>query len=82
VDNIDVDAAKKKGIVISNVPDYCIEEVSDTAIAHMLNCLRKVSLANNFLHKLTVFSLNRKFFYNLKGKERKKSRYQISIAPS
>jgi D-3-phosphoglycerate dehydrogenase len=53
VDNIDVDAAKKKGIVVSNLPDYCIEEVSDTTIAHILNCLRKVSLANKFLHNLT-----------------------------
>ena len=52
VDNIDVDEAKKKGIVVSNVPDYCIEEVSDTAIAHMLNCLRKVSLSNNLIHNL------------------------------
>ena len=28
---------KKKGIVVANVPDYCIEEVSDTAVAHILN---------------------------------------------
>jgi D-3-phosphoglycerate dehydrogenase len=51
VDNIDVPAAKAKGIVVANVPDYCIEEVSDTAIAHMQNCLRKVSLANDLLHR-------------------------------
>ena len=53
VDNIDVKEAKKRGIVVSNVPDYCIEEVSDSAIAHMLNCIRKISLANNlFCNKL------------------------------
>jgi D-3-phosphoglycerate dehydrogenase len=51
VDNIDVAAAREKGIVLANVPDYCIEEVSDTAIAHMQNCLRKVSLANDLLHR-------------------------------
>lgn len=51
VDNIDVAAAKEKGIVVANVPDYCIEEVSDTTIAHMQNCLRKVSLANDLLHR-------------------------------
>jgi D-3-phosphoglycerate dehydrogenase len=49
VDIIDLDAAREKGIVIANVPDYCIEEVSDTAIAHIFNCLRKVTLANNLL---------------------------------
>ena len=53
VDNIDVKEAKKRGIVVSNVPDYCIEEVSDSAIAHIFNCIRKISLANNlFCNKL------------------------------
>jgi D-3-phosphoglycerate dehydrogenase len=50
VDNIDIEAARGKGIVVANVPDYCIEEVSDTAIAHILNCVRKVTLANNLFH--------------------------------
>jgi D-3-phosphoglycerate dehydrogenase / 2-oxoglutarate reductase len=50
LDTIDMEAAAKKGIVVANVPDYCVEEVSDTAIAHMLNCTRKVSLANELLH--------------------------------
>jgi D-3-phosphoglycerate dehydrogenase len=53
IDTIDVKEAKKRGIVVSNVPDYCIEEVSDSAIAHMFNCIRKISLANNlFCNKL------------------------------
>ena len=51
VDNIDIEAASDKGIVVANVPDYCIEEVSDTAIAHILNCVRKITLANNLFHK-------------------------------
>ncbi len=49
VDTIDVEAAREKGIVVSNVPDYCIEEVSDTAIAHMMNCLRRVTRAHTLL---------------------------------
>ena len=53
VDNIDVEAAKKKGIVVSNVPDYCLEEVSDSTIAHLLNCLRKISIANYYFHNRT-----------------------------
>ena len=51
VDNIDLKACAEKGIVVSNVPDYCIEEVSDTAVAHILNCLRSVSRANNLIHE-------------------------------
>jgi D-3-phosphoglycerate dehydrogenase len=51
VDVIDVKAAKEKGIVVANVPDYCIEEVSDTAIAHIFNCVRKISQSNNLVHQ-------------------------------
>jgi D-3-phosphoglycerate dehydrogenase len=43
VDNIDLAAAKKKGIVVTNVPDYCIEEVSDHAMALILSFARKLS---------------------------------------
>lgn len=50
VDTIDVEAAREKGIAVANVPDYCIEEVSDTAMAHILNCVRKVTRAHDLLH--------------------------------
>ncbi|MGI6097486.1 MAG: C-terminal binding protein [Dethiobacteria bacterium] len=36
VDKIDVEAASKKGIIVSNVPDYCIEEVADHAFAMLM----------------------------------------------
>ena len=51
VDVIDVKAAKEKGIVVANVPDYCIEEVSDTAIAHIFNCVRKLTQSNDLVHR-------------------------------
>jgi D-3-phosphoglycerate dehydrogenase len=50
VDTIDVEAAREKGIAVANVPDYCIEEVSDMATAHMLNCVKKVTYAHDLLH--------------------------------
>jgi D-3-phosphoglycerate dehydrogenase len=50
VDVIDVAAAHSKGITVSNVPDYCIEEVSDTAVAHILNLFRSISRSNTLLH--------------------------------
>jgi D-3-phosphoglycerate dehydrogenase / 2-oxoglutarate reductase len=41
-DNVDVDACTKNGIYLTNVPDYCAEEVSDQALALILACARKV----------------------------------------
>jgi D-3-phosphoglycerate dehydrogenase len=51
VDNIDIKAAKANGIVVSNVPDYCIEEVSDTAITHIMNCVRALTESNFLIHE-------------------------------
>jgi D-3-phosphoglycerate dehydrogenase / 2-oxoglutarate reductase len=42
IDTIDVDAATAHGILITNVPDYCIDEVSDHALALMLSIARGV----------------------------------------
>jgi D-3-phosphoglycerate dehydrogenase len=40
VDTIDLDAATGKGILVTNVPDYCIDEVSDHALALLLSLAR------------------------------------------
>lgn len=42
LDNVDVEAATERGIYVTNVPDYCIEEVSDHAMALTLALARKV----------------------------------------
>jgi len=47
VDNIDLDAARKRHIYVSNVPDYCAEEVSDHAVALVLACVRTIVLRDN-----------------------------------
>src|SRR5712692_9591988 len=44
LDNIDVEYATKMGIVVTNVPRYCVEEVSDHAMALLLSLARKVAL--------------------------------------
>lgn len=46
-DNVDVKAATAAGIWVTNVPDYCKEEVSDHTLALLLNCIRKIS----YIHK-------------------------------
>lgn len=43
-DNVDVSAATAKGIQVTYVPDYCMEDVSDHALALLLSCLRQVAL--------------------------------------
>ena len=43
VDNVDLGAATAKGIVVTNVPDYCVDEVSDHALALLLACARALS---------------------------------------
>ncbi|RLE07196.1 C-terminal binding protein [Candidatus Aerophobetes bacterium] len=44
VDNIDVEAATEYGIIVANVPDYCVDEVSTHAMALILACARGVTL--------------------------------------
>lgn len=41
-DGIDVKAATDHGICVSNVPDYCIHEVAEHAIALMMACSRRL----------------------------------------
>ena len=42
VDNVDLEAAAATGIVVTNVPDYCVDEVSDHALALVLASARRV----------------------------------------
>jgi len=43
VDNVDIAAATEKGIRVCNVPDYCLEDVSDHALALLMTCARKTA---------------------------------------
>lgn len=42
-DNIDVEYAGRLGIIVCNVPDYGVEEVADTAMAHILSLFRQTT---------------------------------------
>ena len=43
VDNIPVEHATRLGILVTNVPDFCIDEVSDHAMALVLCCARRIA---------------------------------------
>jgi D-3-phosphoglycerate dehydrogenase len=42
VDNVDLEAARARGIPVCNVPDYCIDEVADHTLALILATTRRV----------------------------------------
>ncbi len=42
VDNVDLAAAKAHGVAVCNVPDYCIDEVADHAVALALSLARQL----------------------------------------
>src|SRR3989441_2670497 len=44
VDTIDLDAATTAGVIVTNNPTYCIEEVAEHTMALLLACARKVAV--------------------------------------
>jgi D-3-phosphoglycerate dehydrogenase / 2-oxoglutarate reductase len=50
VDSVDIDAATRAGIIVTNVPEYCEDEVSDHAMALLLALIRKIPYANKKTH--------------------------------
>jgi D-3-phosphoglycerate dehydrogenase / 2-oxoglutarate reductase len=42
IDNIDLDAARSRGIAVCNVPNYCIDEVADHTLALALSLARQL----------------------------------------
>lgn len=43
LDNIDLEAARSRGIAVRNIPDYCIDEVADHTVAMALSLARQVA---------------------------------------
>ena len=49
--NIDVEYAKSKNIVVTNTPDVLTDATADLALTLALACARKVIKGDNFVHK-------------------------------
>jgi D-3-phosphoglycerate dehydrogenase len=47
IDNVDIATATNASIVVTRVPDYCVDEVSDHAMALLLALARKIAFANS-----------------------------------
>ena len=50
-DTVDVDAAKKRGVAVTNTPDVLTEEVADLAIALMLATVRRVPQGDRYVRE-------------------------------
>lgn len=48
-DNIDIEAATRRGIVVTYAPVYCLEEVSDHTLALLMALARKIQFASNMV---------------------------------
>lgn len=51
VDNVDLPAAKAKGIYVANVPDYGSEDVAEHALALLLSATRRITSRNTQVHQ-------------------------------
>jgi len=43
LDNIDIATATSRGVPVTNIPDYCVTEVADHALALLLACARQIA---------------------------------------
>ena len=50
-DNVDVEEATRRGIVVSNTPDVLTDAVADLAVVLVLDVLRQVSAADRFVRR-------------------------------
>lgn len=50
VDIVDVEAATQRNILVTNIPDYCVDEVADHAMAMLLSCIRKLHQYHKATH--------------------------------
>jgi D-3-phosphoglycerate dehydrogenase len=68
INTIDLKAASEHKVFILNVPDYCIDEVSDHALALLLASARKIIPLNNYIKSGNWGFHFAQPFYRIKGR--------------
>jgi glyoxylate reductase len=61
VDNIDLDAARTRGVVVANTPDVLTKATAEHAIALMLALLRRVAEGDRFLRRRNAWAFSVEF---------------------
>jgi len=51
LDNIDLTAARERGIYVANVPDYCIDEVASQTLGFLLALGRRIFLSDRLMRQ-------------------------------
>jgi len=51
VESVDIDVATERGIMVCNVPHYCIDEVSDHAMGLLLSCARNIAAQDRLVRQ-------------------------------
>jgi len=50
-DNVDVPACTERGIRVAHVPDYCVDDVSEMALALIFSCLRRTAFKDRMVRE-------------------------------
>jgi D-3-phosphoglycerate dehydrogenase len=68
VDTVDIPAATERGIMVANVPDYCVDEVSDHALTLLLMLSRQVMPAISLSKEERWSMASMPALYRMRGK--------------
>lgn len=66
--NVDIEAATRAGIMVANVPDYCLDEVADHTMALFLSVARKTCFLNKSVEQGRWDAISAKPIPRLRGK--------------
>jgi D-3-phosphoglycerate dehydrogenase len=68
IDTLDIPAATERGVIVSNIPDYCMEEVSDHALALALACWRRITFYDRRIRQGTWSATEVSSMLRLRGR--------------